>query len=1008
MKRLITAAVLSLTATAAQSQILINEICTSTDTLTYKGYSCDWVELYNAGSTDVNLKGYALSDNPKKPRKHVIDCDAVIIPGGHVVVLCNDNSSGLNAGFKLSGDGGEDVILSDPDENIIDQIKTVMLYDDFSYGRLTDGNDAWGVFDVATPGKKNNNQKAISSTPVISPTAGFFTTGQSVTITCDDPSAVIYYTTDGSIPTTSSKEYSSAIKINQTSALRAIAVSSGCKSSRVATATYFINSRQMTLPVVSLVTDRKNFYDNRIGIYVKGTNGVAGKCSDDPVNWNQDWERPIHFEYFDKNQILQLSQDAGVKITGTCSRTNAMKSLRIIARKEYGDNRLRYKFFDKKDIDKFKSIVLRNAGNDFNRTMIRDALITGICGESMDVDVQALQPVAVFLNGEYLGMHNMREKVSDHFAEENYGPESELVDLLEYKGSNEIGIIDGTDKDFKTLMSFVEKNSLTNQTNYDKVASEIDIDNFIDYWIAQIYVGNWDWPNNNIKWWRARGKNTKWRWILFGTEYSCNVYGGQESDENSVKRCLDERASGEPLGYSYGCNLLMRKLLENTAFKAKFLQRFSYHIDHTFRYARMKEFSDSLANLIKAEMVEHANRWDPGLMNSWWGGTTQWETNLNNLNSWFEQRAKHVSQHLRDYFSINSRYAVTVSADINDVKFSVNGCPSTANISGKYFAKVNLNLSAVLPKGKAVNYWIVTGSDGNEQRIYKDAIDVTISNDVVIKLYTKDAAPVTIPERTVATTGLYVNEVMPNNQGPLADETGHFPGWIEFYNSTDKAIDMAGMYVILNTKNQYQIPGGNSQLTTIPAKGHLVFFADGKPELGALHLGVTLKEEKANTVDLGDIVNGENIYLDNFDAPALKKNQSFGRKSDGAKDLVTFSSSTPFDKNSAGSIEMPLPLYTYTGEDPEDDPNNGNENPNTAVSENIASISMNVYPNPTSDYIKIASESENVSYTLYTIAGEKLLSGTGKEVNMTNLESGMYVLKAYAGGALQSVKVMKR
>ena len=108
------------------------------------------------------------------------------------------------------------------------------------------------------------------------------------------------------------------------------------------------------------------------------------------------------------------------------------------------------------------------------------------------------------------------------------------------------------------------------------------------------------------------------------------------------------------------------------------------------------------------------------------------------------------------------------------------------------------------------------------------------------------------------------------------------------------------------------------------------------------------------------------------------------------------------------SIEMPLPLYTYTGEDPEDDPNNGNQNPNTAVSENIASISMNVYPNPTSDYRKIASESENVSYTLYTIAGEKLLSGTGKEVNMTNLESGMYVLKAYAGGALQSVKVMKR
>ena len=1007
MKRLITAAVLSLAAaTAAQSQIVINEICTGTDTLAYKQHSCDWVELYNAGSADVNLKGYALSDNPKKPRKHVIDCDAVIIPGGHVVVLCNDLGTGLNAGFKLSSDGGEEVVLSDPNEEIIDQVTTPQLPDDYSYGRISDGSSTWGVFDVATPGIRNSNASSLCPTPVISPTAGFFTSTQKVTITCSDPSATIYYTTDGSTPTTASRKYTSAISVSKTSAIRAIAISSGYKNSKVATATYFINDREMTLPVVSLVTDNKNFYDNRIGIYVEGTNGVAGKCSDNPVNWNQDWERPVHIEYFDKNQILQLSQDAGVKITGTCSRTNAMKSLRIVARKQYGDNRLRYKFFDKKDISEFKSIVLRNGGNDFQGTMLRDALITGLAASgSMDVDIQALQPAAVFLNGEYLGMHNIREKVSDHFAEENYGAESDLVDLLEYKGSNEIGVIDGYSKDYETLLSYVQSHSLATQANYDHVAAEIDIDNFIDYWVAQIYVGNWDWPNNNIKWWRARGKNTKWRWILFGTEYSCNVYGSQQPSENSVKRCLDEYADGNPLGFSHGVNLLMRKLLENAEFKAKFLQRFTYHMDHTFKYARVKEFSDSLRNLVKTEFLNYqAPKYYSWLGPNRWGGGSGWESNIDNLNSWFEQRPKQVSQHLRDYFHITSRYDVTVSADINNVKFSVNHCPATANITGRYFSDYKLNLSAVLPEGKAVDYWIVTDANGNEKRMYTEEIDLMITNNVVVKVYTKDATPAALPERTAQVAGLYVNEIMPYNKGALSDETGHFPGWIEFYNDNNYAIDMAGLYIFNNDKKpkQYQIPGGSSDLTTIPAKGHLVFFADGKPELGALHINYTLKEDKENSVNLGQILNGENLYIDYMDAPTLKKNQSYGRSSDAAMSFVTFVESTPFAKNSMGTVEPTIPTYTYTGEDPD-------ENPHTAVSEHVvASTSLSVYPNPTNDYARIDSESEDVSYALYTVSGEKLASGNGKEIDLTNLPSGMYVVQAYVGGALKNVKVIKR
>ncbi|MBQ1697318.1 MAG: CotH kinase family protein [Bacteroidales bacterium] len=1018
MKKIISAAALAIMASAADAQIVINEFCTTSDTLEYHGYVSDWVEVYNAGSESVNLKGYGLSDNPKKPGKHTIDCDAVVSAGGYAVLLCNGIGSGLNASFKLSGDGGEEIVLSDPSGEIIDRVTTPALHEDFSYGRTTDGGSVWGIFDVATPGKRNSRSLAFSATPSISPAAGFYKGTQKITITCSDPSATIYYTTNGSEPTTSSWRYTAPISIGKNTAIRAIAVSDGHKASPVATSTYFINERKMTLPVISLVTDNKNFYDNKIGIYVEGKNGVAGKCSDKPVNWNQDWERPVHFEYFDKDLKLQVSQDAGVKITGTCSRTNSMKSLRIIARKEYGDNRLRYKFFDKKDIKEFKSIVLRNGGNDFSGTMLRDALITGLAASgSMDVEVQALQPAAVFLNGEYLGMHNIREKVSDHFIEENYGVESDLVDLLEYKGDNSsyethAGIIDGDNKEFDEMMKFVKDNKFDNQENYNKLAEQMDIDNFIDYWIAQIYVDNEDWPMNNIKWWKVRGTDnkSKWRWILFGTEFSCGVYGGQP-DVNSVWRDIDVNSNG--WSTTTWSTRLMRRLLENEGFKAKFLQRFSYHIEHTFRYERVKEFSDSLKNLVSEEFMEHGMRWYDWLVQSWWGGPSNWDNNVNNLNKWFERRPNHIVKHLQDYFGLSGRFNVIVSAeDCDKAKFSVNGCPSTAKISGYYFADVTLNLSAVLPSDKEVDYWIVTDSNGDEKRIFADAIDLTLTDNVTVTLHVKDAAPVVLPERTVATTGLYVNEVMPHNKGALCDETGHYPkAWIEFYNDNDFAIDMAGLYV-MNEKVNYQIPGGSSELTTIPAKGHLVFFADGKTELGALHLGLTLKDDKANAVYLGEIIDGNASYIDYYEMPALKKNQSYGRSSDGAEKLVTFENSTPFAKNSMGKVLVEQTLYTYVEEGPDpyvpDDPNPGDDDP-TPVSEVVSPVaSVNVYPNPTSDYVKINGNSEEFKYILCSISGKQLLTGVGKEVDMSGLPAGMYVLQVFDGDVLQGVKVMKR
>ena len=691
---------------AAVSQVIVNEFSASNDTLSISGHQCDWVELYNSGSEVVNLKGYSLSDNPKNPDKYTINEDVEIYPGGFQLILCNGIGKGLNAGFKLAGDGSEHVVWSDPYGRLIDDIAVPALPCDYSYGRIHDASGDWAPFDVSTPNMFNDRQKPLAAMPVISLKAGFYANSVSVAIDCPMPDAEIYYSTNGTAPTNANIRYTGPIKISANTVLRAVATCGGYKDSPVATATYFIGGRDINLPVVSISTDSKNFYDNKIGIYVEGTNGITGNCQDQPKNWNQNWERPVHFEYFDKAHNLVVSQDCGIKITGSCSRGNDMKSLRVIARKEYGDNRFHYKFFDKKPITEYKSIVFRNGGNDFGGTMLRDALITGLVGESLNVDVQGYQPAAVFLNGEYLGLHNLREKVSTHYVEENYGADADLVDLLEYDGT----IIDGDNAGYKALREYARTHDLSVQANYDYVASQMDISNFIDYWCAQIYIDNEDWPNNNIKYYKVRGANTKWRWIMFGSEFSCGIYGGKP-DVNSVYHSIDP--STGRLGSSQWGGELMRNLLKNDGFRNQFIQRMSYVIDHTFRCERVSAFLDSLRRDVDLEWYTHGQKWF-----RWWHEHDAWRNSCNDLDYWFRNRPGYIREHVRKYFGLGDSYQVDVAADCAQARFSINGSMPTADISGKYFGGAGLVISADLPEDRDVDYWEVSGKSSKSLSIF--------------------------------------------------------------------------------------------------------------------------------------------------------------------------------------------------------------------------------------------------------------------------------------------------
>ncbi len=984
-KQLLASTVLLLTANLSFSQVFINEVSTNTDEIEVFGQTCDWIELYNPSPGWAYLDNFYISDDPEKPQKWCLEGKYKVEPNGYLLILCNDVASGANTNFKLSAEG-ETILICNKLGDIVDKVTVPKLMPDQSYGRANDGSSTWAIIKTPTPNRTNNSSSAITVEPTMNIQGGFYTAAQSVTITCPDSDATIYYTLDGSMPTEKSRIYSSPIEISETTVLRAAAKNPSLPMGYATTNTFFIRSRNIDIPVVSLSTDADNFYDDKKGIYVKGTNGIPGNCADYPANWNQDWERPIHFEYFTKLHKQVVSIDAGVKIFGSCSRTNNdMKSLRIVARKkEYGEKKIEYKFFENKDIDKFKSLVLRNGGNDFISTMLRDGLITQLCAKYMDVDIQEFQPAAVFLNGQYLGLHNIREKISDHYVQENYGLEHEKVTLLE----NNAEIIEGNNKEYQELINFVNQNSLTDDANFNYVKSKIDIDNFTDYYIAQLYIDNEDWPNNNIKYWKTDGVNSKWRWILFGTEYSCGVYGKQ-SNNNSIKRVLVDHDT--ELGNSKWSSELIKAMLQNESYQNMFLQRFSYHIDHTFNYNNVNKLCDSLQYIMQNEWQYHSSKWYK------WLNTQTWNNNINNLKNWFKTRPSNIRNHLQEVFNLEGTFSLTAKTENSKDKILMAGFSKNVSVTGNYYKNTELKLEAKIQDGYQFDHWIVVSKNGNEtiktENITSYPLVIKTNNDTEITLVTKEIEQTTRAPRQFSAQGLVINEICTKNGGQIADEYNNYPAWIEIMNPTSSNIDMAGLF-IGNGKDYYYIDDTKSENTVLAPGERLVFFADNHPELGLFHLNFTFSNS-GGFVELVQMLPDKTEKIDEIKYPKLSKNQSFGHITDCNGEYVTFVESTPYAAN-GGKIAETVVLYI---------PEENLATPTETITRE--SFNVSIYPNPAKESVTIQGGSDYTTWTIISLTGTTIKNGRGETIQLSDMKTGYYILKITDQNKTSIIKLLK-
>jgi hypothetical protein len=476
-----------------------------------------------------------------------------------------------------------------------------------------------------------------------------------------------------------------------------------------------------SLPVVSLVTDPKYLWDKNIGIYVKGI-----KCKDnewesanysqvwDPANYFQSWERPVSLEYFDINGDLGFNINAGVRIHGRSSRTYAQKSLAIFARKKYGTPTISYELFGVRSPDKTKTFLLRNGGNDWGVTMLIDGLVHTLVIDKIDIDAQLYQPAIVFLNGEYWGIHNIREKINENYIKTKYQNISTKFDIIETDGiEKKLEVSCGNLDQYNKMIEFIDNSELSIEENYDTVKKWIDINEFINYLVIQVYISNRDWPNSNMKFWKERNETGKWRWILYDTELSF-VKSNKYVKFNMLDNMLAENS--EYYSTELWSNHLIRKLFESDEFRFEFIQRMAVYLNTIFDSENVLYVLDSLKSNIEPEIERNLNKWGgiqqktiPYLVTS--TTQTEWEANIKFVRSFVENRPVVIRKNMIEYFNLRDTVNLKLRvSDNNAGRISLMGYTlEEGNFDGYIFADIPIRIEAIPKKGYEFVQW--TGKD---------------------------------------------------------------------------------------------------------------------------------------------------------------------------------------------------------------------------------------------------------------------------------------------------------
>ena len=647
-----------------------------------------WVELYNTTNASVDLRNWILSDVNDPNKGWVINSGSsqTIPANGYLLLYCDkqDVGKGLHATFRLESGNNGGIYLYNTSKQLVSSVTGNDMpkqpAPNISRGLTSGGTWAWFV--EATPRAANTTKTAtqLLPNPIFSINGGLYRSAQTLTLSlpANAPGgSAIYYTTNGDEPTSSSTRYTNSISITKTTSIRAKIIHSDYLTNRSLTHTFIIDSRNYTLPIISISLNDEYLYDNTFGIYTRGTNGITYSTACDQgraANWNQSWRRPMNVEYFpSQDSKAVFNQQGELRVAGGCSREKAQKSLILYANKRFGENkRFDYPLFSQKGGQEIKSFMVRNSGNDFESTHLRDAAMQLFMGRKVDVDYQEFQPVAIYINGTYNGLINMRERSTDDFVLANYATED--VDVIEkWSGSLKAGDMVA----FNQLLDELRLSTVNYQWLYDNV----DIDEFINYMILQIYVANTDFPNNNVVLWRKKNGG-KWRFILKDLDFGLYLYDRNQPSFNAITYNANNSENARE-------KRLFNKLMQYEPFKKEFRSRFAVYMGNLLHPTTTTAIIDSIQNLVEPEMVYHLNKYGNNI--------NGWKNNVNVTKNWINNRNSNVYSHLRSYFTLGNVIPVTLKKEDNpvgsDLAVSINGVTlDGAWFDGSYFVGESLTL----------------------------------------------------------------------------------------------------------------------------------------------------------------------------------------------------------------------------------------------------------------------------------------------------------------------------
>ncbi len=950
----------------SESQLIINEImaanATSMIEADYYNFP-DWVEIYHKGTSAIDLSDYYLSDDVAELKKWQLP-SFQLNTGQYYLIYCDKKGAGRHTNFGLSADG-ETIYLSNKSGIITDQVTFGKQLPDISYGRDPSGPSQWFFCSDHTPGLENIITTATQQSQLAgySIQAGRLSSPAVLNLTGEG----IRYTAWGEEPGPATLPYSEPLNISYTVIIKSKTFQDGYLPGKAYANSYFLNEHDFTLPVVSLSFTPKYFYDNTIGIHVRGTNGIEGPCGS-IANWNRDWERAVYFEYFDEKGIKQVSQPIGVKVSGGCTRGRDQKSLSLYARSKYGDNDFDYAFFkEKPDINRYKSLLLRNSGNDQDQTLLRDAFLQALVKESMDIDYQSYQPAIVYFNGEYRGIMNLREKVDEDYFISNYALGSDEVDFIEgvLRGDadNCYTAIRGTLDDYNELISYITDNSLAGKDNYELAASKMDVEEYINYMTLQIYIANRDWPGNNLKFWKPSA-NGRWRWIVFDLDYGF----GFRMDENGYQHQTFHFAT-ETNGPDHPnppwSTLLFRKLLENEGFKKQFISTFIAHMNSSFKPEWCNKVLSDLSTVIDYEIEFNQIKY---------GRTKQqWLQYLNTLSQYAVNRSSFMPGYLKSFFSLSSDVvSVTVTnPDAGKGKVRVNNAlvqmyPFTMST----YKELPLSLVAVPEKGYQFKQW----NDSGIGQKYSDNIELRsdTSYDIAVE-------PEFVPVNVI--DGIYLNEIAATTS-LFRDEYGEQSGFVEIYNHNSEDVTLFSCFLSDNADNlmRYAIPDS----TVIPAYGFTTFYLDGEARQGNMHASFKADAD-GESMYLSQKVGEQISVLDSVNFSLLVENHSYGKYTDGTGSWQHMVKITPGSANDPDRL-----VHQHEITDTKYD--------------------IRIYPNPSAGNIFISVDGHDshpgvFSFDVIDISGKVLLSKVRANsyispVNLSQLEGGLYFIRIYENSIL--------